>query len=95
MQGDYRLSGYQISCQLEPAHAADVKAVLAIGMTSSRLHHGTKHIAVWRRSNSAGETSCPFSLEAILDGHHAYINSLALIPADDYSDEGESPHQLR
>lgn len=30
-----------------------------------------------------------FGLQALLTGHHAYVNSLALIPADGQNKEGE------
>ncbi|WVQ93337.1 hypothetical protein IAU59_000405 [Kwoniella sp. CBS 9459] len=68
---------YRLRCQLEPAHQSDVKAVLAISddliVTASR----DTSVGLWKMMDGL-----QFELKALLEGHHAYVNSLAYIPSE-------------
>ncbi|WRT68926.1 uncharacterized protein IL334_005908 [Kwoniella shivajii] len=69
---------YELCCEFEPAHNGDVKSVLAISDNFIASASRDSSVGVWERTGPAN-----FELKALLDGHHAYVNSLAFIPSDD------------
>nr|XP_031862293.1 uncharacterized protein CI109_002258 [Kwoniella shandongensis]KAA5529365.1 hypothetical protein CI109_002258 [Kwoniella shandongensis] len=73
-------SRYQLSCELVPPHSDDVKAVLAINDDLLASASRDSSVAIWKRTEHN-----QFNLAGLLNGHHAYVNSLAHIPAN--SDE--------
>ncbi|WVW79197.1 hypothetical protein I302_101163 [Kwoniella bestiolae CBS 10118] len=72
---------YDLSCILDPPHLSDVKAVLAISNDMIASASRDSSVGIWTR---VGQSK--FELKALLDGHHAYVNSLAYIPSTDESD---------
>nr|XP_019047918.1 hypothetical protein I302_04538 [Kwoniella bestiolae CBS 10118]OCF26848.1 hypothetical protein I302_04538 [Kwoniella bestiolae CBS 10118] len=73
---------YDLSCILDPPHLSDVKAVLAISNDMIASASRDSSVGIWTR---VGQSK--FELKALLDGHHAYVNSLAYIPSTDESDD--------
>lgn len=69
--------GYQLRAELDPQHLGDVKSVITIDddTLASASRDGT--VAVWKTSGEKPD----FELAALLQGHQAYVNSLAYIPA--------------
>ncbi|WVF65690.1 hypothetical protein IAT40_000421 [Kwoniella sp. CBS 6097] len=68
---------YRLSSQLEPAHQGDVKAVLAISDDLVATASRDTSVGLWTRKDDT-----KFELKALLEGHHAYVNSLAYIPSE-------------
>ncbi|WWD21058.1 hypothetical protein CI109_105539 [Kwoniella shandongensis] len=77
-------SRYQLSCELVPPHSDDVKAVLAINDDLLASASRDSSVAIWKRTEHN-----QFNLAGLLNGHHAYVNSLAHIPANS-DEEGRS-----
>ncbi|WWC97833.1 hypothetical protein V866_004720 [Kwoniella sp. B9012] len=72
---------YELGCILAPPHQSDVKAVLAISDDMIASASRDQSVGIWTRN---GNTQ--FELKALLDGHHAYVNSLAHIPSSNVTD---------
>ncbi|WWC73225.1 uncharacterized protein I206_107191 [Kwoniella pini CBS 10737] len=72
---------YHLSQELNPSHQADVKAVLAISNDMIASASRDSSVGIWTRKGDSG-----FQLKTLLNGHHAYVNSLAFIPATDDTD---------
>nr|XP_019009704.1 uncharacterized protein I206_05264 [Kwoniella pini CBS 10737]OCF48485.1 hypothetical protein I206_05264 [Kwoniella pini CBS 10737] len=73
---------YHLSQELNPSHQADVKAVLAISNDMIASASRDSSVGIWTRKGDSG-----FQLKTLLNGHHAYVNSLAFIPATDDTDD--------
>ncbi|TYJ55282.1 hypothetical protein B9479_004001 [Cryptococcus floricola] len=65
---------YSLSAEFEPAHSGDVKAVLAVDDDLLVSASRDSSVAVWKLGKER------FDLVALLEGHGAYVNSLAYIP---------------
>ncbi|WWC64162.1 uncharacterized protein I303_106770 [Kwoniella dejecticola CBS 10117] len=77
---------FQLSQELEPSHQGDVKAVLTISDDMIASASRDSSVGIWTRNGDSG-----FELKSLLNGHHAYVNSLAYIPStDDNVDDGHS-----
>ncbi|ORY26271.1 WD40-repeat-containing domain protein [Naematelia encephala] len=68
-------SGYHLCVELDPIHADDVKAVIAVGDHTIVSASRDGSVGVWGRAQGQS-----FRLQALLGGHDAYVNSLAHIP---------------
>ncbi|WVQ75434.1 hypothetical protein IAR50_005059 [Cryptococcus sp. DSM 104548] len=64
---------YALSAEFEPAHSGDVKAVLAVDGDLLVSASRDSSVAVWKLNKGQ------FDLVALLEGHGAYVNSLAYI----------------
>nr|XP_018259045.1 uncharacterized protein I303_08588 [Kwoniella dejecticola CBS 10117]OBR81203.1 hypothetical protein I303_08588 [Kwoniella dejecticola CBS 10117] len=69
---------FQLSQELEPSHQGDVKAVLTISDDMIASASRDSSVGIWTRNGDSG-----FELKSLLNGHHAYVNSLAYIPSTD------------
>ncbi|OCF44900.1 hypothetical protein I317_01179 [Kwoniella heveanensis CBS 569] len=76
---------YRLSCQLVPTHQSDVKAVLAISDSLIATASRDTSVGLWTKTDNLDQ----FELKALLEGHHAYVNSLAYIPAEKPDADGE------
>lgn len=84
------MANYALSAELQPAHQQDVKGVLAISNERIASCSRDGSVAIWdtakpdQVSPNIVDLACTesqfFQLKALLNGHHAYVNSLAHIP---------------
>ena len=86
------MTRYKLSEELEPPHLQDVKAVLALDNDSVASCSRDGSIAVWERNTSTRMDAHRFHLQSLLNGHQAYVNSLALLPN---TSTGCKSHQRR
>ncbi|WWC91345.1 uncharacterized protein L201_006288 [Kwoniella dendrophila CBS 6074] len=74
---------YNLSCELSPPHQGDVKAVLAISDDLVASASRDSSVGLWSRKSQT-----ELELKTLLNGHHAYVNSLAYIPSGDFLASG-------